>query len=469
MADKLSSNMQDNVLTLACFDDEVAPFIRNTVPLNLFTSKVYRTIVEFIYAYVDQYGKAPKEHIADELEEVLKQDDGDAEMIADVLAQAKELSETINKEYVLTQLRQFVRLQTLKVGLVQAHEKLTDGDVDGAELAINAAMKGRLEVFDPGLTLPQTITALNNPEDFREPILLGIPALDNLGLGPARKELHLLIAPPKKGKSWWLTHVTKRALMQRWRGVYVTLELADKFVGKRQLQAQFALTSRHDPEATYSKLVRGEGGQLTDITMRRLKRESIMDEGVLHRARIKLEDLRMDQRLYIKEFPTGSLTLQGLEAYLDNLERVAKFMPDFLVLDYADLMAVDARNLRTSLGENFKGLRGLAQARNLAVITASQSNRTGAGARVIDDTHVAEDFSKIATADCVMTYNQTPSERMRGLARLFVANGRVEADRFSVLLTQSYASGQFALDSIYMREEYWSMMKSEDDDDDEEE
>lgn len=466
MNEGMTRSLQDNILTLACFSDTACKLVRSTVDLNLFTSSAYRIIIGQAYAYIDTYGEAPKDHIADELEGVLSQENEQAGMVADVLSAARELSKEINEGYVIGQLERFVRQQSLKVGIVRAHELIQDGKLDEAEVELGKAIKARAAVFDPGLLLSDVVKKLKSGEELREAIHLGIPALDRLGLGPARQELHLFVGAPKRGKSWWLAHIAKRALLQRWRGVIVTLELADKFYGKRELQSIFALTSRPDVDETYTKFVRDGEGMLEDLESKKLKQASITDDTVLGGMQDKLDALRFDQRLRIKQFPTGSLTVKGLEAYLDNLDRAFSFHPDFVVLDYADLMKVDTKNYRQDLGALYKDLRGLAVERNLALVTASQSNREGAGARVMNDTHIAEDFSKIATADCVITYNQTALERARHLARLYVANGRVEADRFAVLVAQSYASGQFALDSQLMREEYWTFLRDEEEEPD---
>lgn len=457
----LSNSLQDNILTVVCFHDDLARLVRSTVEVSLFTSRTYRVIIERAYAYVDRFGKAPQEHIADELEDILAADNEDAELTANVLEAAKELSGSINPEYVRQQIERFVRQQSLKVGIVRAHELIQEGDLDTAEVVLDAAVKKRAMVFDPGLSLTQVVRTLLHKEEDREPIATGIKSFDRLGLGPARKELHLFIAPPKRGKSWWLTHCAKRALMQRWRGVYVTLELADKFVGRRQLMSQFAMTSREGVELLLTEFERDAEGQLSGLTRRRSERPSLAKPEVLRTLVGKLEALRLEKRFLIKEFPTGSLTVSGLAAYLDGVDRAFGWSPDFVVLDYADLMKLRADNYRQDLGRLYVELRGLAVERNFALITASQSNREGAGSRLITDVHAAEDYSKVATSDCVITFNQTPLERGQGLARLFVASGRVEADRFAVIVSQSYASGQFALDSQMMTEDYWTMAHGE--------
>jgi len=42
---------------------------------------------------------------------------------------------------------------------------------------------------------------------------------------------------------------------------------------------------------------------------------------------------------------------------------------------------------------------------------------------------VSEDISKIATADLVLSYQQSDEERALNVARLYVSNARSEADR----------------------------------------
>jgi replicative DNA helicase len=143
-----------------------------------------------------------------------------------------------------------------------------------------------------------------------------------------------------------------------------------------------------------------------------------------------------------------------LRAYLDGLERFHKIIPDVIILDYPDLMDIDGNQLRVDTGKIYKDLRGIAVSKNLAMVVASQGNRTSASAKMVTDSMVAEDYSKIATADNVLTYSQTPQEHKLGLARLFVSNGRNDEDKFVVLISQSYTTGQFCLDSALMSSAY---------------
>ena len=468
--DDLSGSLQANIAVLAVFSDSSAAIVRASVEPYLFTTRAYRDIITRAYAYFDQYKKPAKEHIADELEDLLTKEGEHAEMLSDVLEDLRSLwtdpTRGFNEAYVLTQMETFVRRQYFKVGMVEAHGQAMLGDIDAAEATMLKAMRARAASFTPGLTLKEAIKLLSNPDAQRDTLTIGIKELDKLSLGPARQELHLFIGPPKGGKSWWLTHCARRAIMQGWRGVYITLELSEKLVSRRLMQAIFALKTRDDAEVLYTKFRVDPERPNTLLSIDRVAAKnvkSISGYDKIGQYAERIDALRINNKILTKGFPTGALTVQGIEAYLDLLDSTQGFIPDFICLDYADLMRIPVDSYRLSLGELYKNLRGLAVERNLALITASQSTRGGASAKLLRATDVAEDFSKIGTADCVLTYSATEVERRRGLARLHVAAGRVEADKFTTIIAQSYVSGQFALkESFGMHPEYWTHLPKSD-------
>jgi hypothetical protein len=123
-------------------------------------------------------------------------------------------------------------------------------------------------------------------------------------------------------------------------------------------------------------------------------------------------------------------------------------------------MYQDPRNYRISIGDTLVRLRGLAQERNCAMVT-TKANRAPTCAREVDETAVAEDISKVVTADTIITYSHTDAENDLHLARLtVVTNSWYTEDGFSVVFTQSYATGQFCLDSARITSRYEDALKA---------
>jgi hypothetical protein len=165
--------------------------------------------------------------------------------------------------------------------------------------------------------------------------------------------------------------------------------------------------------------------------------------------------------LIIKEFPSGGLTLSGLQFYLDYLEAVERFVPTLMIVDYPDLMKHDPDNLRISIGQSVVGLRGIAQQRNIAMFAPTQGGRATLGAKRVRSRDVTEDISKVFTADNVMTYSQTDAEKRYGLARLNAEHARNTEGGYEVVISQAYSIGQFVLDSAFKSSMYDEQIRGE--------
>lgn len=454
--DKLSEAVAENVLTLLIWSDKHSRLVADAVPSSLYSSKVYRDIAGAVNDYVRTHGVPPKEHVADLIEEEL-QDKEKGELYKKTIDASAELSKSINAEYVIGRLEQFVRQQRLRGAIIEASDAIGSGDIDEAEKVLLQAMKQRLNLFDSGLTLLSGLDTAFAMEEVRDVIPMGIPELDRHFLGPARKELHLLLGPHKSGKSWHLTNLAKRALLLGRRVCVVTLEVSANIWHQRVVQALLSMTKRHEEEGVlYVSLHKNDDGKVETST-KRIKAPSFSDKKLKEKTKKSLA--KWEGSIYIKEFPTGVLTMSALQAYLEGLEAKHKFFPDLLLLDYADLMKIDRRDYRLSLDELLQQLRGEAVTRNMALATVSQVNREGikkgSGGGLVTGVHAAEHIGRLALADTTLTYSQTPAERALNLARLYVENSRNEMDKIAVVIGQAYVAGQFVLCSAPLPDDYW--------------
>lgn len=460
MEDKLTGAFQENVLTLLCFDDEFCKLVRNTVTASLFESIVFRDIASHAISFVDQFQVAPKEHIADLLEHILKgEDKRKATLYSQVLQNLYQAREGMNREYVIHKIQQFVRMQNLKMGVLDVVDQLKAGRVEEAEVILEKALKNRALTFDVGTLFADPLQSLRFLDTIDVSQLTGIKPFDDRGVGPRLGEMFLIMAPAKRGKSWGLIHMGKMGVLHRVPTVHISLEMSEERVAQRYIQSFFAVSNR-DSKVKIPSFRYDREGRFLDVEIAEDVRKSLRDSGI-HGMLTTMLQRRFANRvpLIIKRFPTGQLTLSGYQAYLDSLERIHKMVPKQVILDYPDLMKVSSDNRRIDTGVLMQDLRGIAVERNHALVTATQGNRASADASTVTDTHAAEDYSKIMTADTVITYSQTPQEKKLGLARLLVSNARNESDKFMVLIAQNYAIGQFCLEATMMADSYWDVLK----------
>lgn len=463
----LTGSLQENILMLLCFSKEYSKLVASMITSNLFEDAVYQTIADRSINFVDKYGTPPGQvHLPDLLEDKLT---SKHRREASVYSKALEdlnyaVKEGYRPEYIINTLRKFVRQQKLKSGVTEAAKLLQEGDLDGCESAFLATIKQRDEIFDKGLSLSDIEFVLNEISKPDLTFKTGITGLDKANIGPARKELYLFMAPVNRGKSWHLISLGKYGLLSRKKVLFITLEMSQAKTTARFLQTLFSLVKRPDiekgSEGTREVKVprfKLEDGAYKGLVIDTIKRPAIMSPSgrILVKKRIESQKLGNRYRLIVKQFPTGMLSIKQLESYLDLLERHAHFVPDLLIIDYADLMDISGKDFRIDTGRLYQQLRGIAVERDLAVATATQSNRLAEDVKWITLKHIAEDYSKAATADNVITYSQTVLEKKYGLARLFIAKGRDEESGLNFLISQCYAMGQFSMDSSHLTPYYW--------------
>lgn len=452
--DTISGSMQENILTLMAWDNQACGIIKSSVDIQLFESKMHREIAHHCVDYHNKFNKSPGEHLPDLLEDVLEEDGKKASLYDRLLRNIYELKDSINSEYVLNTLNKFIRQQQLKIGVTEAAKFIKNGDIDNAELELNKSLNSTLNVFDPGINLiDDSLTALSYTVDDENRILLGIPYFDTIRFGPAPKELMIIVSPPNRGKSWGCIHIAKVAAKQGKKVLIITLEMSQEKYLSRIVQSIFSISKRL-PQVEVINII-SDNNKFEDFDFIKVKRPVLGDLDILSKIAKKLKLTNNRLSIFVKEFPTGKLSIKGLEVYLNQLERWGNYIPDVLIIDYPDLMVTDSGNLRISIGNIYKEIRGIGVERNIAVVAPSQTNKLGEDASLITMKHLSEDYSKAFTADSIMTYNQTEKEKLLNLARLHIAKNRDEEAGGTVLISQQYHIGQFFLTGSFMPKDYW--------------
>jgi replicative DNA helicase len=461
---KLSGVLQENVLTLLCFDDEAAGIVTRVVDVGLFESSIYRRIAESAARYYKRYERAAGDHLPDLFEELLAHSDKPERRVLErTLKNLRKHRDSVNRKFVLDELERFVDQQTMRRTVTEAADLLRSGDLEKAKRVMADGAKTRSHVFQAGDTV-RTLAKRASFFDVTEEVApLGIEPMDRMYMGPAAGELFTFLAPTNRGKSWFLQHVARACLLQRLKVLDISLEMSAIKKGRRYVQSVLSMTKRQMSEVRTQILQTDDRGLLTRIDADTLTdRRSLADSDAHNFVNKRLQRLRMLDNLIIKQFPTGQLTIDAMYAYMDMLEQYEGFVPDVLLVDYADLMKIDTANLRLDTGRVYKELRGVAVERNIRVFTASQTNRGGEDSKVLTVKYMGEDYSKAQTSDTVVSYNQTKNEKAMGVARLFVAKARDEASSQTVVISQAYAIGQFCLGAALLPHDYWSMVDDDD-------
>jgi len=155
-----------------------------------------------------------------------------------------------------------------------------------------------------------------------------------------------------------------------------------------------------------------------------------------------------DKKLIIKEYPASSMNTIKISHFISRLEMYTGFQPDFIIVDYADLLlpnSLKRNNLYQDGGEVFEQLRGLAYEYKVPVLTATQFGRAAIelGPDEVNESHISESQKKMNTCDNIIGIIATATMRAMGQACFKTLKARNGIKDMILPKTVSYSNFKF--------------------------
>ena len=155
-------------------------------------------------------------------------------------------------------------------------------------------------------------------------------------------------------------------------------------------------------------------------------------------------------------FPNNSLSVYDIECRLRLWEEVNGFIPDLVVIDYADILAPEpgltTKDTRTVENERWKALRSLADRGHCLVVTATQADAASYTQDRLNQTNFSEDKRKLSHVTAMFGLNKNNLEKRLGIMRVNEIVRR-EGDFFTdreVKVLQRLEMGRPLLDSFWI-------------------
>ncbi len=206
--------------------------------------------------------------------------------------------------------------------------------------------------------------------------------------GLPKKTLSITAGSSGLGKTLFGTNLASNFMKQGYSGVYITLELAEELIGRRV----DSITTGMD----YGGLSKEKN---TDKLVEKLRKAIKKGLG----------------RLFIKEYPPSKACCLNLKTYLKELELIEKIKPDFLIVDYIQLMKPNnergGQNSYDKYKEIAEELRELAMEFDIPVITFSQVRRDGYNTSSAEMTQISDSMGIVNTADLVVIMSHYEPEK----------------------------------------------------------
>lgn len=393
---KFGGNFQEKLAELILRERAFADQIEEVIKLEYFDYSYLQKFTEKVFDYRNQYDVHPS---IDIMETVIKSDMDDVpealkRKVGEFFVRIKsegEAADVKDGDFVKDKSLDFCKKQDLKTAIVEAYELIEDSDYEPVEGVIKDALR-RGQDNDVG---HEYIKDFESRYDIRKrnPVTTGWKNIDSITSGGhGRGELGVCIGATGSGKSMALVHFGAAALQEGFNVVHYTLELRDRVIG-----------SRYDACITNTPL------DLLDK-----KKDDIRDA---------IKDV--DGQLIVKEYPTGQASTQTIKRHLEKIQRRG-IKVDAVIVDYADLLRpVNAQqHKRDNLQAIYEDLRGLAKEFEVAMWTASQTNRQGLNKEVITMEEISEAFNKCFVSDFIFTLSRTIDDKNMNTGRVFIAKNR---------------------------------------------
>lgn len=139
----LKGALPENILTLLAFDVEaIRSILGRGLRATHFESDVYRRLADECIRYYKKYGTAPRDHLPDLVEDrLISKKRSQVRMYTDALYDIKALSQSINRDFVLDQLGDFIEQQELKRTVIDMAESIQRNDVAEARECLRKGLE----------------------------------------------------------------------------------------------------------------------------------------------------------------------------------------------------------------------------------------------------------------------------------------------------------------------------------------
>lgn len=462
------------------------------------------TVVQWCMDYWKTYQRPPKQYIQDIFQSKARQglDPDTAELIEELLgsiSEEYEKADKFNADYLFDNTEKLFKQRNIELLTQDLSSSLSSGDVDTAEqllVQFKSVQRFSSHAINPLTNQDSVYNAFENSTEslFTFPGALGKVINPQL----LRESFIALMGPEKRGKSWWLMEFGMRAFKSRCNVVmfevgdmsesqkmrriysYITRKPVGHYIKDHiyipvldcqynqdnscslpDREIKFRLPETRDNPKVFADAMNKEGyGVCKACKNSKAFRGAIWYykenvEPIMWRRAFK-QGLQWHKRsrgksLKLSVHENNTLSVHGIRMLLDTWEQTEGFVPDVIVIDYADILAPEnKKEFRHQENEKWQAMRALSQNRHCCVITATQSDAASYDKENIGLSNFSEDKRKYSHVTAMYSLNQTDDERIQGIMRigeLLIREGEFDR-RKKVRVLQCLQAGRPYIDSF---------------------
>lgn len=397
----LGNTFQIQLLNNIVLYKDFATSIVDVIEPKYFDNQYFKLIMQIMKEYYQKYEHTPSYNTLEQLVKSEVSSPMAQKMVLDMIDQVKEApaeGETFVQEKAL----KFCKQQELQKVMGKAQKIIDKGDFESYD-HLEEMVREALQVGEVDTGTADVFANLDDvlEEDFRHPIPMGIPGIDNLLKGGiAKGELGVILAPTGVGKSTFLTKISNHAFNLGYNVLQIFFEDNPKIIQRKH----FTLWTEIAPDLL-----------------------SMHKDKVLS----KVQEIRENapNKLVLKKLPSDTLTMNQIKNQIRKMMAEGTKV-DMVVLDYIDCVVPD-KNLGDewkSEGSVMRGFEAMCHELNLVGWTATQGNRSSISSDVVTTDQMGGSIKKAQVGHVIISVAKSLQQKEMNLATIAITKSRIGKD-----------------------------------------
>ena len=387
----------NNIVTYKDFANSII----EVIDPHYFDNQYFRIICQMIREYYTKYEHTPTFNTLEQLTKSEISSPMAQKSILDMLEQVKNVADE-GSIFVQEKALKFCKQQELQKVMVKTQSIIDKGDFESYD-KLEEMVRGALQVGEVDKGTADVFFNLDEVlnEDYRHPIPIGVPGIDNLLKGGlAKGEIGVILAPTGVGKSTFTTKIANHAFNLGYNVLQIFFEDNPKIIQRKHI----TLWTGIHPD---------------DLTENRVE----VMEKVKH-----IQESRKN-KLIMKKLSSDTVTMNQIKNQVRKMIAEGTKI-DMIILDYIDCVVPD-KNLGDewkSEGSVMRGFEAMCHELDIAGWTATQGNRSSISAEVVTTDQMGGSIKKAQVGHVIITVAKSLQQKEMNLATIAITKSRIGKD-----------------------------------------
>jgi len=397
----LGQTFQLQLLNQIITDKDFAHSIVEVVENSYFENKYYKIIIQMIKEYYSKYEASPNFETLSQIAKSEISQELARKIVLDTIGEIK-IAPDEGKTFVQEKALKFCKQQELQKVMSKAQKIIDSGEFENYD-QLEEMVRDALQVGEVDRGTGDVFENLDDvlSDDYRHPIPMGIPGIDNLLKGGlAKGEIGVILAPTGVGKTTVTSKIANHAFNMGFNVLQIFFEDNPKIIQRKH----FTMWTGIAPD----KL-----GEHKEEVLEKVK---------------EIKD-KMKNKLILKKLPSDTLTMNQIKNQLRKMIADGINL-DVIILDYIDCVTPE-KSLEDewkSEGSVMRAFEAMCHELHIAGWTATQGNRSSISSEVVTTDQMGGSIKKAQVGHVIITIAKSLQQKELNLATIAITKSRIGKD-----------------------------------------